>query len=441
LEEEEMKDRRTLVDARQSEILPKLLNAQNGEQTISVDQKLKEQFQFFREEFLTTAAGLGVAVPVDITDDKSGLIQKFLVVGGPKYVYQIIQSAKDQLMLLRAGLSLLNTIMIFLRRMIPETLEHDKLWGKTSWSPRNHQSIELQWVYSQLIKVCDVMNVSALVFMFISTPNAIIQELLLSLLSNFLASSDEAIVQILQGPTMFSNVTIGNPTPAINLSIVAPSPAMGNATEGFSRPSLKRMNSRPNNTESADVNSSFRLSRSNTMSAGLTMSDEAAQQQQQQQQQQQSQEELNTCLSYILSVVLMQKNNHLLLSGLADVVISMTLRTNANLCEVVARTPTCLLPLLSDGGVGTGKSRGKGSSALRHAMLGGAGESLAVNPLGTRIVDWAGLKILLKFLQNYHSMFPCCYLTILRNKTWPPIKFAMNIILPTIGHYWLFACW
>ena len=259
--------------------------------------------------------------------------------------------------------------------------------------------MEQQWAANQVSKVSDVINVSNLVVIFISTPNPMVQELILSLLSNLVACSDDSIVQILQVPSMFSKLNIGG------------SSSSGNTNgESGGRPTLKRLTSRINTADTGDIrksmsnasgtnllnsNSSFKLAPANRTKlldslANVNHNDEGS-----------KQDELNTCLSYILSVVLMQKNRHLLTSGISDIIISMTQHASSQLCEVIARTPTCLLPLL------TTDSKGKGPNMLKQLISAGSsnGESIPINPLGSRIIDWAGIRIPLKFLQRYHSLF------------------------------------
>lgn len=364
----------------------------------NADQKLIDQFVYFKKEFVTSGLALGIAIPLDIVEDKSASITQFLSCSGPKYVYQIIQTNKENIQLTRSGLSLLITLLILLRRQLPETLQdyntpNSWYFEKPSYTP------EQQWVSNALMKISDLITISSCVVLFITTYNPVVQELILSLLTNLLAVSDDAIAQILQIPSAFSKLNLGGGTSNNSESNTA-----AGATTGRNASSLKRLNSR---ISTADISAADtrrggtsstmnpRLERSNSRFKFDTGNNASSSEER-------SSDEVNTCLSYILSVVLMQKNRHLLLAGCADIIITMTKLPSPALCEVIARTPTCLLPLLS-----TDKNASKNQSSLKHLFTNGASgpEPIPINPLGNRIIDWAGVKILLKFLQRYHTLF------------------------------------
>lgn len=105
-----------------------------------------------------------------------------------------------------------------------------------------------------------------------------------------------------------------------------------------------------------------------------------------------SPEEYNSCLANVLSVVLLQKNRHLLLAGCTDIIQAMAKNgSSSELCEIIARTPTCPLPLIDlDRNAASKKRQAK---------------TTPVNPLGSRVIEWAGLKIPLKFLHKFHTLF------------------------------------
>jgi hypothetical protein len=98
----------------------------------------------------------------------------------------------------------------------------------------------------------------------------------------------------------------------------------------------------------------------------------------------------------------MQKNRHLILAGCVDIIIAMARNASTALCEFIAKVPTCPLPMID-----FNKHATNSHNHLKHLYSNQppAPERIPMNPLGSKVIDWAGVKIPLKFLQRYHQIF------------------------------------
>eukprot|EP01031_Cornospumella_fuschlensis_P029879 gene29879-36075_t len=179
--------RRTMVNGRNdkpSYNLEVIDESHTNEET-HLETKLSHQFQYFKEQFLDAAASLGIAVPLDIVEDKSGHIFPFLQSSGPKYVFQIMQSQIHNVHLMRCALSVLIITTTILRKRIqlPEM-------EPTSYL-NNRLNAETQWARQALGKFSDSVTMGSCVNILISTYNPVVQELTLNLIAGLVSVSDD----------------------------------------------------------------------------------------------------------------------------------------------------------------------------------------------------------------------------------------------------------
>lgn len=350
-----------------------------------MDEKLNEQFRYFRTEYVEAANTSGVAVPLAIVEDKSGQVYKFVVHGGPKYLFEVIQANLENIHLLRCSLSLLIIIITVLRRKLPDPSQPHR--ESQLFSANTTDSIT-SWVVDTLARIGDAAAVSVCINILITSYNPSVQELALSLLASILMVSDEAVAQMLLPY---------NPTGA---AIVIDNSAQDTAR----RNSGKRTSSRPSTVEANDpglrneilsehkpvvdfkkLNFSY-----NTMdySSKKPVVKEVK-----------KPEKVNsTCLSYVLSVILLQKNRHLLAAGCADIILAMLRKNRREMCEHIAQSPTCELPAIDE------RKSKNDNRKLSYNPQPEESTPQASNPLSNVIIEWAGLKLLLKFLFRYEKM-------------------------------------
>ncbi|RYG67348.1 hypothetical protein EON64_07645, partial [archaeon] len=312
----------------------------------SLESKLSHQFQYFKEQFLDAAASLGIAVPLDIVEDKSGHIFPFLQSSGPKYVFQIMQSQIHNVHLMRCALSVLIITTTILRKRIQLPVMEP-----TSYL-NNRLNAETQWARQALGKFSDSVTMGSCVNILISTYNPVVQELTLNLIAGLVSVSEDAIRQMLLPPNSRYHVhSDHNSNHAKILSM-----------------QLKRLHSRVNTAEghtprvrdltrrgsamvlpTASMLSSNSLEQKKPLFTSRPLTHGSAEEQGG------VMGEDNSCLAHVLSVVLLQKNRHLLLGACADIILAMTRDGSPELCEICARTPTCPLPLIEGGERGAGK--------------------------------------------------------------------------------------
>ncbi len=171
---------------------------QASEGGVSADDKLNEQFRYFRSEYVDAANTSGVAVPLTIVEDKSGHVFKFVLHGGPKYLFEVIQANLENIHLLRCALSLLVIIITLLRRKLPDpsTYKDSSVFSPHPGSVATADSIGA-WVVDTLARIGDASAVSICINVLITSYNPSVQELALSLLASILMVSDEAVTQML----------------------------------------------------------------------------------------------------------------------------------------------------------------------------------------------------------------------------------------------------
>lgn len=329
---------------------------------LTMEQRLSHQFQYFKDQFLEAASSLSIAVPLDIVEDKSGHIYPFLQASGPKYIFQIMQGNIHNIHLMRCALSVLIITTTLLRKRI------QALDGNPA---------ERDWASAALLKFSDSVTMGSCINILINTYNPVVQELILNLMAALITVSDDAIRQMLSAPQ----------------SRFTPTDTSSNHSKILSM-HLKKLNSRLSTADTGaesrrqSLSANAMLLPSSVLNATPRKSlflprrdDEIS-----------LQEEYNSCLAHILSVVLLQKNRHLLLAAATDVIQAMSKNASQELCEVIARTPTCPLPLVE-----VDRHLHSKKKAIKVQPI---------NPLGNKVIEWAGLKIPLKFLQKYHTLYP-----------------------------------
>jgi hypothetical protein len=362
---------------------------------VSVDEKLSEQFRYFRTEYVEAANSCGVAVPLVIVEDKSGQVYKFVYHGGPKYLFEVIQANLENIHLLRCSLSLLIIIITLLRRKLPDGSAGHK--ESTLFSVSTSDSITA-WVADTLAKIGDASAVSICINVLITSYNPSVQELSLSLLASMLMVSDEAVAQMLLPYSSSGTVAVldaANDPPRKNSnkrntssrpsSVEAMDPAMGQAGGEFKQTQENALH-KPKTVDFKKLNFSYNTMDYSSKKAHVEKPKHS--------------DKPNTCLSYVLSVILLQKNRHLLAAGCADIILAMLRKNRREMGEAIAQTPTCELPAIDDR-----KSKNDTRSSFSKFSA-QPEESVAPknNPLSTTIIEWAGLKLMLKFLFRYEKM-------------------------------------
>ena len=336
----------------------------------SIDDKLAEQFRYFRHEFMEAAINSGATIPLDMVEDKNGHLYTFVKTNGPKYIFQIMQNNTKSVHLLRCSLSLIIITITLLRRKCVETSKSKPFHGagRNLLNSASSQNAISAWAIESLAKIVDSGTVSICIQILIKSSNPSVQELALNLLAFLLPSSPNAIEQMLLPPS--STKEGGNNLGKSYDS--EPERTKMNINKGFDH--LKYMNA----GKSDDSKEKAKPTRK-TADKSLDAS----------------------CLSYMLSVALLQKNRHLLLAGCADVIISMLTSHPTDYCEPIASTATCQLPALEEQSTSTTTQK---SMKKDYSLQQQPPAPLPVNPLANKIIEWAGLKILLKFLFRYQKI-------------------------------------
>lgn len=180
---------------------------------LTLEQHLSYQFQYFKEQFLQAASSLGIAVPLDMMEDKSGHIFPFLQASGPKYIFQIMQSHIQNVHLMRCALSLLLiTTSLLRKRIIQVDMDDGRLH-------RVH-STEKEWARQALQKFSDSVTMGSCVNILISTYNPVVQELVLNLMAALISSSNDTVRQMLSAPnSRFSSIAEVNHQKVLSLHL------------------------------------------------------------------------------------------------------------------------------------------------------------------------------------------------------------------------------
>jgi hypothetical protein len=386
--------------------------------TFTADRKLHEQFNFFKQEFIKTAIRMDLAIPLDIVEEKSHFLRPFLESNGPKYVFQVLQSHITEMQILRPGLSLLVTTLALLKRHMPKNLfANEANFG--FYNDKNPLTADELWATQMVPKITDSVTITGCVSILLATHHPVIQELIVNLIAGLLTVSDDAITQMLHTPNiLYTQTNKKIPSTESNREKILShqfkkiqnrlSPGQFSAVPSglTTLPSSNKMedsrrNSSPTPTElhrysfRATDRSNSRINTGNRASNDSSLNDNGRND---------DPDEFSSCLAYIFSVVLMQRNRHLLLAGCADIIIAMARNSSSSiLCEYIAKVPTSPLPIIDF----SKNANGNRGHSLKHLYTNQQQviEPLHVNPLGSKVVEWAGIRIPLKFLQRYHQIF------------------------------------
>lgn len=352
---------------------------------------------------MEAANSSGVAVPLVIVEDKSGQVYKFVYHGGPKYLFEVIQANLENIHLVRCALSLLIIIITLLRRKLPDSTGGHK--DSALFSANTSDSIAA-WVSDTLAKIGDASAVSVCVNVLITSYNPSVQELALSLLASMLMVSDEAVKHMLLPYSSSGTVVVQdaadepsrknsynrNNSSGRPSSVEQLDGAMGQAGAAFNNNSsnnkapMDYTQHKPKPVDFKKLNFSY-----NTMDYTAKRV---------QMEKPPKEERPSTCLSYVLSVLLLQKNRHLLAAGCADIILAMLRKNRRDMGEAIAQSPTCELPAIDE-------RKSKMETRNSFSKFTTAPEENAApksNPLSTVVIEWAGLKLLLKFLFRYEKM-------------------------------------
>lgn len=161
-----------------------------------IDNKLNDQFRYFRREFMEAATGQGVTMPLELVEDRSGRFFTFVNANGPRYLLHIIHSQQESSTIMRCAISLLIVTMAILRRKLPEN--RPKASG-TNWMSLLSGNIN-SWASQILSTISDGAAVSICINLLAKSKILVIRELILSLLALLVNTSEEAVIQMLTSP-------------------------------------------------------------------------------------------------------------------------------------------------------------------------------------------------------------------------------------------------
>ena len=254
------------------------------------------------------------------------------------------------------------------------------------------------WVVDTLAKIGDATAVSVCINILITTYNPSVQELALSLLASILMVSDEAVAQMLVPYSSSGTAAV------IDSNDDTVRRSSGKRANSGRIPSVEELESAAGAAEvkqdhhpAAAAAKSIDIKKLNLNFSYNTMDYSSRKVVHEKPK---KMDKPKTCLSYVLSVILLQKNRHLLAAGCADIILAMLRKNKREMSEAIAQTATCELPAIDDR-----KSKNDTRSSL--SKFNAQSEEHAAHtsaPLSTTIIEWAGLKLLLKFLFRYEKM-------------------------------------
>jgi hypothetical protein len=446
-----------------------------------IEIKLRQKFQFFLQDLMRIASTANTALPMSVIDDRGSVIsiQNFLKRNGPKFIFQFIQTNTENLSLLRSGLSVIIVCLSYLKRLQMElkldentmggvdikyqyiTASQGHHYGMTTLQHKtalNHFLEEKTWVSQAISKINDSISVSSCMSIFVTTHDALAQELILNCVAGMMLQSDDSVVQMLTPPSIFNKSNraldekekqqllngIKRPQSRADMLGSKSSSHLMNMSSnnlgGYSAEAAKAsfrnentgsrtrvfasysqipgVNTSDSGNTGSDNNITGGLGTSNTgagedrRASAVGIRDSAGSKALEDGMMNPGQ---HSCLSYMFAVAVLQKNRHSLLAAAAEVIILMAKEASDGLCESIAHTSTCALPLLSavstlssnGGRRGRGGSGGGAASSKKFSATSYDDEVLLmpINPLTAgKVVDWAGIKVFLKFLHKYHSL-------------------------------------
>jgi hypothetical protein len=386
------------------------------------DERLQQQYVYFRNEFISAASNYGVTLPLDIMEDSTGRVINFVRQSGPDFLLQLLLTEIENVHLIRMALSLLVVTLSLLRRCLPQS---DGGTAELAISASFSQS-STDWLRHATKRLCDGGAVSVCIQLLLSTYLKDIHELILGLLSQIVATSKEAAGQMLAPlNSHLDNIDAhGNHDYSHSLDAALLSQRLS-AAGSSSASTSQRMTS----SNSPGPNNS-----SNNLNSLVALSKET------------------TCLSFLVSMCSLYRNRLTVLAGCADIMVSIVQAFPATIVALrIAQTPTCTLSVMSHVNVKSSAASGGATLAApapavapggRHQMgiqnmnsprsfnlmnpaeatvlyksprmtgssvssIGGGGERFCYErsaeveqPNGSVSIAWAGLKLMLRVVMR-----------------------------------------
>jgi hypothetical protein len=331
-----------------------------GQNSKVIEEKLGEQFRYFRKEFLDAALTIGVPVPLDMVEDKAGRVYTFVQQKGPRYLFQIMHGNPDSAHLLRCSLSLLIVTISILRGKLPNTGgpgagPMDAVVN--TWLNVLSENVS-SWALDSLTSIADGSAVAICTNLLRHSHSQTIQELILNLLAQLVNITEEAANQMLLYPTITSTDTPQKPQDVKDSEdnrAESPVPRTPKSVAGGL----------------ADASTSSTTSLHKMGKNGP--------------------EENYTCLSYMFTVVAHHRNRYTVMTACAEVVLALVANKSTLICEEIART--CISHVIIDDD--DVKQRSQANASSRKAQQKKRGKP------ATHSSDWAALKLMLKFLQRF----------------------------------------
>ena len=137
------------------------------------DKKLFDQFKYFRKELMEQCLASDVTIPLDILEDESGHFFSFIQNKGALYVFQIIQTNKDNINLLRTCASLLIIIVTILETK-KSSAKKIRAPGRQSLAFAGVNSENLgTWIVKSLSAICNMNGVQIILEILISSTSVL----------------------------------------------------------------------------------------------------------------------------------------------------------------------------------------------------------------------------------------------------------------------------
>lgn len=404
------------------------------------DDKINQQFRYFRKEFSEAASACGIAMPLAFSEDTSGRVFSFVKHSGPEFILQMLLTETDSLHLMRTSLSLLIVTVSILRRKVPIS-DTNGLFSSGLFSSSFSEAMS-EWAHGALRHLIDGGAVSVCINLLLSTYVQDVQELIITLIAHFVTSSNEAAFQMLQTPNSLGQMELPSYKP--NKLPETPSELMDaeipehRREAAFVKEKLgdwvdyrKPGNSANNNSNSNIgnyVNSDLvyleKMKRTSNNNGSASNSNNTS-------------NGPPTCLSYLLSVCALYHNRLVVMSSCAEVIIAMTMAfEDPFFSQQVAATSTCCLPTSEDLRSSNGGNFARNSRSMRKNANSRSSTNVSSGANGSQsrpgtstttpsltnqsnsrrnslnnqkgpvrissygLMEWAGLKLLLKCLHR-----------------------------------------
>jgi hypothetical protein len=331
-----------------------------GKNSKAMEEKLGDQFRYFRQEFLDGALSIGVPVPLDMVEDKGGRVFTFVNQKGPRYLFQIMHSNPESAHLLRVSLSLLIVTISILRGKLPQTtVNSNDQKSAHAWVSLLSENVS-SWALDSLTTIADGSAVAICTNLLRHSHSQTIQELILNLLAQLVNITEEAANQMLLYPTITSHEQTQKETHGKDEDLRGATPMLGRSLvqqdsgSPTSQLRQKRLSHVPVNSNTTHNSGSSGSNNNNNGATGVKGTSkgraggggghEG--------------EDNYTCLSYMFSVVAHHRNRYTVMTACAEVVLALVANKSPLICEEIART--CISPAAVDT---SGKTQGVASNS------------------------------------------------------------------------------